>query len=229
LNLYPVIHYYCGVDESTSEPLIRGQNGYSAKELIETIKAEGVRNADQQAEQIIAAAEEKAQEITADARKKAASIVEEARTDRARQEAAGREAVKQAARDVVLSVQAQLTAIFREVVERATGEAMDGAVLEQAVLKVVGAWAEGKEEAVDVLLSEGDLKRLEDSLRSRLAERLAAGSEIKGSHAVKGGFRIATRDGGVYYDFTVDAIADALSAYLAPNLATTVREAAQGA
>jgi len=199
------------------------------KELIETIKAEGVQNAEKQAEHIIAAAEEKAQEITADARRKAASIVEDAKADRTKQEAAGREAVQQAARDVVLSVQARLTAIFKEVVEGAVGEAMDGAVLEQAVVKVVGAWAEGDDQGIDVLLAERDLKRLESSLRTRLAERLAAGVEIKGSHAVKGGFRIATRDGGIYYDFTVGAIADALSAYLAPNLATTVREAAQGA
>ena len=67
------------------------------KELIETIKAEGVQSAEKQAEQIVAAAEEKAQEITSDARQQAAGIVEEAKADRARQEAAGTEAVKQAA------------------------------------------------------------------------------------------------------------------------------------
>jgi V/A-type H+-transporting ATPase subunit E len=46
---------------------------------------------------------------------------------------------------------------------------------------------------------------------------------------VTGGFRIATQDGGVYYDFTVDAVADALSAYVTPRLAETIREAAKGA
>jgi V/A-type H+-transporting ATPase subunit E len=199
------------------------------QELIETIKAEGVQSAEKQAEQIVSAAEAKAREITENARKQAASIVEEARSDRARQEAAGREAVKQAARDIVLSVQAQLTAIFREVIEGATGETMDEAVLEQAVVAVVGAWAEGNDQPIDVLLSEGDLKRLESSLRNKLAEKLASGTEIKGSHAVKGGFRIASRDGGVYYDFTTDAVAAAISTYLAPHLAETVREAAQGA
>jgi V/A-type H+/Na+-transporting ATPase subunit E len=199
------------------------------QELIETIKAEGVQTAEKQAQQIVAAAEEKAQEITASARKQAALIVEEAKTDRTRQEAAGKEAVRQAARDLVLTVQAQLTAIFHEVVEAATGETLAGDALASAVVTVVGAWAEGKDEGIDVLLSQGDLAKLESDLRNRLAAKLASGAEIKGSPAVKGGFRISTRDGGVYYDFTSDAIAEALSAYLTPRLAETIREAAKGA
>lgn len=199
------------------------------KELIDTIKAEGVQSAEKQAQQIVAAAEEKAQEIAANARKQAASIVEEAKSDRARQEAAGKEAVRQAARDLVLSVQAQLTSIFREVVEGATGEALDGAALEKAVATVVESWTTGKEQSIDVLLAEADLARIESSLRNRLATQLAAGTEIRANPAVKGGFRIATRDGGVYYDFTADAIADALAAYLTPRLAETIREAAKGA
>jgi V/A-type H+/Na+-transporting ATPase subunit E len=199
------------------------------QELIETIKAEGVQSAEKQAEQIVAAAEEKAQEITANAERHAASIVEEAKADRSRQEAAGKEAVRQAARDLVLSVQAQLSAIFRAVVEGATGETFDAGVLESAVVTVVQAWAEGRDQSLDVLLSEGDLKKVESSLRNRLAEQLASGTEIKVSPGVSSGFRIASRDGGVYYDFTADAVAEALAAYVTPRLAATIREAAAGA
>jgi V/A-type H+-transporting ATPase subunit E len=197
------------------------------KELIETIKAEGVQSAEKQAEQIVAAAEEKAQEITANARQQAAGIVEEAKSDRARQEAAGKEAVKQAARDLVLTVQAQLNAIFRDVVEQAVASATNEDVLEHAITSVVGAWSEGREGRIDVLLSESDLQKLESTLRTKLADQLASGTEIKASPSVKGGFRVATQDGGVYYDFTTDAIAEALSAYVTPRLADTIREAAQ--
>ncbi len=199
------------------------------KELIETIKAEGVQSAEKQAEQIIAAAEEKAQEITARAREQAAGIVEQAKSDRARQEAAGKEAVKQAARDLILNVQSQLTSIFKRVIEDTTAETMENAVLEQAVVAVVGAWADGKDQPVDIILAESDLKKIEASLRNKLASKLASGTEIKGAPTVKGGFRIASRDGGIYYDFTTDAVAEALSAYVTPHLATTIREAAHGA
>ncbi len=199
------------------------------KELIEAIKAEGVQGAEKQAQQIIAAAEEKAEEITSGAHTRAAQIVEEARSDRARQEAAGREAVRQAARDLVLNVQSQLTAILRAVVERAVEQSFDAGVLERAVETVVKAWAGGRDASVEVLLSREDLEKLESSLRSRLAEQLVSGTELKAAPGVKNGFRISTRDGGVYYDFTVDAIAEGLSAYVTSRLADTIREAAQDA
>ena len=199
------------------------------KELIETIKAEGVESAEKQAQEIVASAEQKAQEITANARKQAQSIVDDAKRDRVRQESAGKEAVKQAARDLVLNVQSQLAAVFREVVEQATHEAFDAGALERAIETVVRAWADGKDEAIDVLLAQKDLETLELSLRARLAKRIASGTEIKAAPGITGGFRIATRDGGVYYDFTADAITEGLCAYLTPRLADTIRETVRGA
>ena len=199
------------------------------KELIETIKAEGVESAEKQAQQIVAAAEQKAQEIAENARKQAQSIIDDAKRDRARQESAGKEAVKQAARDLVLNVQAQLTSIFREVVEQAIHEAFDAGALERAIEIVVRAWAEGEEGPIDVLIAQKDLDTLELSLRARLAKRISSGTEIKAAPGIKGGFRIAGRGGGVYYDFTADAIAEGMLVYLTPRLAETVREAARGA
>lgn len=197
------------------------------KELIETIKTEGVQGAEKQAQQIVASAEEKSEEIISKARARAAEMVEQARSDRARQEAAGKEAVKQAARDLVLNVQSQLTAIFRSVVENAVNQSFDAGVLERAVETVIGAWAKGEDASVDVLLSKDDLGKLESSLRSRLAEHLASGTELKAAAGVQGGFRVSTRDGGVYYDFTADAITEGLCAYVTPRLAETIREAAK--
>ncbi len=199
------------------------------KELIETIKAEGVEGAERQAQQIVGSAEEKSEEIISQARSRAAEIVEQANSDRARQEASGKEAVKQAARDLVLNVQSQLTAIFRAVVENAVNESFDAGVLERAVETVIGAWATGEDASVDVLLSKEDLGKLESSLRSRLAEQLSSGTEIKAAAGVQDGFRVSTRDGRVYYDFTVDAIAEGLCAYVTPRLADTIREAAKDA
>jgi V/A-type H+/Na+-transporting ATPase subunit E len=199
------------------------------KELIETIKTEGVESAEKQAQQIVTSAEQKAHEITENARKQAQGIVDDAKRDRARQEAAGKEAVKQAARDLVLNVQAQLTSIFRDVVEEATRDALDAGALERAIETVVRAWAEGNEGNIEILLGQKDLESLELSLRARLAKRLSSGTEIKAAPGIKGGFRIASRDGGVYYDFTADAITEGLCAYLTPRLADTIRDAARGA
>jgi V/A-type H+-transporting ATPase subunit E len=199
------------------------------QELIEAIKADGIQTAEKQAEQIIAAAEEKAEHIVAEANKRSEQIISDAEKDRTRQEAAGMEAVKQAGRDLILGVQSELVAMFKAVVQNQTTEAYRGEVLERAITTVVENWAKENDESVSVLLSESDRTQLESSLRAKLAEKLTAGAEIVPSSAVKSGFRLSTKNGEVYYDFTADAIADALAAYLTPRLAEALREAGQGA
>ena len=199
------------------------------KELIETIKADGVQAAEKQAEQIIAAAEEKAQHIVDSAKKEAEGVRAQAESDRRRQEAAGMEALKQAGRDLILGVQAELSAMFKAVVEQSTREAMSSAALEKAIEQVVAAWAKDEEGDISVLLSADDHKALESSLRARLAGKLADGAEVVPTPAVKNGFRLATKGGEVYYDFSAEAVADALSAFLAPRLGEALREATKGA
>ena len=196
------------------------------QELIDTIKTEGVQTAEKQAEQIVASAEEKAREITGEAEKRAGELIEEARAEQAKLEQSGRETLKQAGRDLILSVQAQFAAMFKSVVNAAAGEAISADILENTIVTVVNAWSQGKTDPLDVILSEGDLKQLEQRLRNRLAEQISAGSEIKPSDAVKSGFRVSTKDGALYYDFTVESLAEALSAYVGPRLTAVLKEAA---
>jgi len=199
------------------------------QELIEAIKADGIQTAEKQAEQIIAAAEEKAEHIVAEANKRSEQIISDAQKDRTRQEAAGMEAVKQAGRDLILGVQSELVVMFKTVVENQSAEAYRGEVLERAVTTVVESWAKDNDEPVSVLVSKSDRDQLESSLRAKLGEKLATGAEIVPSTAVKSGFRLSTKNGEVYYDFTTDAVAEALAAYLTPRLAEALREAGQGA
>ena len=199
------------------------------KELIETIKADGVEAAEKQAQQIIAAAEERAQQIVEDANKKADSVRSEAENDRKRQEAAGMEAIRQAGRDLMLGLQSEITALFKVAVSEQTREAMSGAALQKAIETVISAWAGNDDREISVLLPEQQHKELEGALRASLGGKLAAGAEVLPSAALKNGFRVATKGGEVYYDFSADAIAEALSAFLAPRLAEALREAAKGA
>lgn len=199
------------------------------QELLATIKAEGVDAAEREAARIVAEAEEKARSIVADAEQRASTLVEQARRDRERQEHAGNEALKHAARDLVLSVQSRLTAMFDAVVRDTTAGSLAGELLERAILSVIQAWAAGKEADLEILVPEAEAGRLDAGLRAELRARLGEGAEIKPSQAVKSGFRVASRDGSLYYDFTADAVAQALSAYVGPRLAEVLRSAADGA
>jgi V/A-type H+-transporting ATPase subunit E len=199
------------------------------QELIEAIKTEGVQTAEKQADQIVASAEERAEQIVQDARKRAEEIVEAARKEQAKLDQSGREKLKQAARDLMLSVQSQLVATFKRVVNMASKEAVSADILENAIVTVVNAWSRGESEPVDVLLNPQDLERLEQRLQSRLADHIASGAEIRPSSGVSSGFRVSTKDGSAYYDFTVESIAEALGAYVGPRLLAALKEASSDA
>ena len=113
------------------------------QELIETIKTEGVQTAEKQADQIVASAEEKALQIIADAEKRARGLIEDARAEQAKLDQSGRESLKQAGRDLILGVQAKLTAMFKAVVNAAAGEAIAADILENTMVTVVNASSRG--------------------------------------------------------------------------------------
>ena len=199
------------------------------QELIDAIKKEGVETAEKQAEQILAAAEEKSRQITSDAEVRAKAIIEEARSEQAKLDHSGREALKQAGRDLILGLQAQMAAMFQSVVTAATADAISADILENGIVTVMNEWGKGNSDPLDVILNPADLQSLENRLRSRLAERISAGVEIRPSEAVKTGFRVSTKDGSLYYDFTVESIAAALSAYVGPRLSAVLKDAAGNA
>lgn len=195
-------------------------------ELIAKIKSEGVQAADEQASKIIAEAEQRAEQIIDEARLKARSMVEEAKAERAKTEAAGTEALKQAGRDLLLSIQEKITQIFSTVIEKRVSAALDEKTVKDAVVTVIGGWKD-EEARPDVLLGEELAGRLESQLRGALADEFAAGVEIKPVSGVAAGFRVATKDGSAYYDFTATTIAESLAAYLGPRLQAAIQDAVE--
>jgi len=199
------------------------------KELIETIKSEGVESAEKQASQIVEQAEERAKQIVSDAENRADEIVRNAEQEAARREQSEKAVVEQAGRDLLLTLEKQVTEMFRSVVTSSTAEAYSQQVLEEAVVKLVSAWAEQQTNDITILLSENDYKQLEQSLRKRLADALKQGADIKPSAHVQTGFRITEQGGTVYYDFSAQGIAEALSGFLNPRLSEVIKSAAEKA
>ena len=199
------------------------------KELIETIKSEGVESAEKQASQIVEQAEERAKQIVSDAENRADEIVRNAEQEAARREQSEKAVVEQAGRDLLLTLEKQVTEMFRSVVTSSTTEAYSQQVLEEAVVKLVSAWAEQQTNDITILLSENDYKQLEQSLRKRLADSLKQGADIKPSGHVHTGFRITEQGGTVYYDFSAQGIAEALSGFLNPRLSEVIKSAAEKA
>lgn len=78
------------------------------KELIEKIKSEGVKTAEEQSAEIIREAEKKAAEIVAKAESDAAAMRERIKNEAAQFEASGKEALRQAGRDLIIATRKSL-------------------------------------------------------------------------------------------------------------------------
>jgi V/A-type H+-transporting ATPase subunit E len=198
-------------------------------EIIQTIKNEGVANAERQAAEIKKKAEEDAEQTVKDAEKRAQQIVDDARAEAQKLEASGKEALTQAGRDLILNLQNRITTLFDAVVRNASGEAFSADAVSEAIVALIKAWPEKQTTDLAVLLPEAQRDTIESQLRSKLADEMKAGLEVRPVHGIDSGFRIAVKDGSVYYDFTAEGIAEVLSAYLNPRLQEAIKQAAEQA
>jgi len=188
--------------------------------LLRRVREEGADQARKEAEEILSAARLRANEIVETAGVEAKRMVREAEKLVARLAEAGREAQELAARDLVLGVRAQLIAILERLIEHACREVLAGDAIQELMLTAAAAWlsgAAGKD--VEIQLSQKDRDRLAETFLGRLRDELQAGVELKAFPGIESGFRVGSRDGAMFYDFTAPAIAEALAALLRPRFA----------
>lgn len=197
------------------------------QELLDKIKRDGVEAATAQAEAIIQEAKQRATAIVEQAKKDAENQVKRAQEETARLEKASIAAIEQAARNGLLQFKDEVQALLNQLVTNTLEKAYDEKVLQECLPTILIEWTRKGEDSLELLLSPADLEKLKDSLFKKLTNELAKGVELKADRSLKRGFRIAQKDGAVYYDFSAPAVAELLCTYLNPRLAEILRGVAQ--
>ncbi|GHU08990.1 V-type ATP synthase subunit E [Spirochaetia bacterium] len=199
------------------------------EKLIEKIKKDGIESASEEAGRLKSQAEAEAKRIVEAAGKEADAIIAKAKTDAERSEKAGIAAVGQASRNLVLAFKAEIDTVLDKIVNREVAASYNSDTLKAVLPEVLKAWAsKNSADSLSALLPEADLKKLEAYFNDKLAAELKSGLELKAGRNLGAGFRIASKDGAAYYDFSAEAVAEMFSAYLNPRLAETVKTAAKG-
>lgn len=197
------------------------------QELIDKIKKDGVASAQTAAADIIAEAEKKAAALIAEAENKASSIIKNAKAETERLEKASIDAVSQASRNVLIAFRDGINAQLDAFIKTETEKAYSADMLKTLIPETVKAWASRSDsDSVSVLLSEKDRKVLESGFMSALKAEIAKGLEIKTDANLSSGFRIGTKDGRAYYDFSAEAVANLFAAYLNTRTAEILKNAA---
>lgn len=196
------------------------------QELIDKIKKDGVVSAETTAATIIAEAENKARAIISEAETKADATLKSAQVEIKRLEKAGSDAIKHAARNVLISFRDGINAQLCALINIETEKAYSADMLKTLIPETVKNWtAKSDADSLTVLLSEKDIKTLETQLLSALKAEVAKGLTVKADETLGAGFRIGVNDGSAYYDFSAQAVAELFSTYLNPRTAEILKEA----
>ena len=184
--------------------------------LIQKIKSDGIDEARKAADEIIAKAEKDAETIVKKARANAEQLIADSEKEAGKLMSNAEAALKQAARDTVLVTKEKLLKLFAAAFKQKIGATMSPGFMKEMVLKMTENW--GKDKAVELLVSERDLKQLRDLVVSDTRTGLKEAVTIKVDKGISRGFRVGLRGSDVYYDLTDESIAEFLGEFLNPGI-----------
>ena len=144
-------------------------------------------------------------------------------------EKASEDAIAQAGRNLIISFRDGINKELFAIVNSETEKAMDKDLLKKLIPETVKAWSANPDaDDVSVLLPAKDLKALETSLKTALKAKISKGLVIKSDASLSAGFRIGSKNGSAFYDFSAEEVAALFSAYLNPKTTEIMKKAAAG-
>ncbi len=193
------------------------------KHLIEQIHKEGVEKAEVEANTIISQAKDKAAKIVAKADQKAHESLLKAKTESDAFAERSVKTLEQAARDLLITVGQGCEKVVTETLGKKVDTALSGDLLEKMILGVVG---QNPESSVELSVSDADKAAL-TAFCAEQAKKSGQAIELKSDSEVLSGFKVSFKDQNVYLDFSGEAVAEALSSFLRPELAKSVSNVAR--
>ena len=196
------------------------------EELIEQIKKDGVEVAESKAEAILVSAKAEAEKIISDAQAQADKIIANAKNENERIVKSGEDAIRQAGRNLLISFRESVTRELKAIIGNNVNAVYSSDDFAKLIINAVELWANKPEaEELSVILNSNDLAKLEDVLLAELKTKMLGGVTLRANDNFDGGFRIATDNGTVYYDYSAEAVTDMLSNYLSPKVTALLKEA----
>lgn len=193
--------------------------------LLDKIHNDGIAKAEQEKEAIIAAAKEEAARIVAEAKEQAENLKKSAQTEAQTGQDKANDAIRQAARDAVIALKADLLAKLNAVVHSCIGDAMTPEVMKQIILTMAQSYAKDANagESLEVLISKQEQEQTQAFLKEQLLKELKANPVIELTTDFNSGLQISFRDSDVYFDFSDDALAEVICRFVGPKLTAVIK------
>ena len=189
--------------------------------LIDRLQRDAVEEGQRRAQAIVAEAEAKADALVREAEAQAARLLERAERDAEAYTERSAHALEQAGRDLLIAVSHAVEKLLSGLVHASLEEELKPELLAEMLAKMSEAYVArgGRERRMSVLLNEADLEALVSLYAGRYRDRLLEGVQLDLDNDVVKGFRVVMVEDHVEHDFTIGAIAEALTHHLRPHLA----------
>ncbi|MBA5777558.1 hypothetical protein H2509_10535 [Stappia sp. F7233] len=218
------------ISETTASPA-----GAGVQALIDRLKSEGISAGQDEADRILAAARAKADKLVADAEARAGAILDKAKADAAAETAAANDALKIAARDLVLRLRNELGTRIGDETRRILGDAfVDEDFLKNLILAMAAKAKKDSgitaKDAMEIVLPErlvtfDELKKTPEAAKAGTlthfvvavaADVLRKGVTFTSAPGFEG-IKVRLVDRDLSIDLTEEAIAALLTQHLQPR------------
>jgi V/A-type H+-transporting ATPase subunit E len=194
------------------------------KELIEKINQEGVVAGQEKAAQIEKQAKAEAETLVRKAQEQAKKIVEDAQAKAERLESSSRAALKQAGRDLLLSLKGQILELLERLMVKDVSAALTAEELLQIISGIIKECRGQEGKQAVVYLSAQDKSKLECHFLNKLKNELANGLELRQKDDIHAGFMISFDAGKSHFDFSDKALAQYLEKQVKPKVAEILKD-----
>jgi V/A-type H+-transporting ATPase subunit E len=192
---------------------------------LEKINEEGVKKGEETKNKIISDAGIEAEKIIRDAKAKADDIVKNAQLDSETVKSRGEAAVRQAVRDIVITLQGEILNRFKNVVKESTADAMTPDLMGKIIIEMVKNYNiknPSGEADIELILAQKDIDAMEKLLKTSLVNSLKKNPSISLGQNFAAGIKISFKGDDVFFDFSDEAISDMICAYVGPRLAAVI-------
>lgn len=199
------------------------------QELIDKIKTEGLKAADQKAQEIEGQAQKNAQKIIEEAKQEAQQMIARAKQEAQKIQTSAQTSLQQASRDMLISLRKEIGRVLQRIVAARVGDVLTTQNLASMITEVAKKAVEGDQVAggLDVAVSAHDLKELREGFLAQLQKEIKKPILLKASDDIGKGFVISFDQGKSNFDFTDAGLADYLGSYLNEQVAALLKETVQ--
>ncbi len=190
------------------------------KELLEKIHEEGIKAAQNKASEIEKDARAKAEMIIQKAQLQANNLIADGQEKVKRFEDSAKVSLKQASRDMILSLKKEIISTLEKVIKADTSKILTSDELARIITNLI---KEHSSDNVVVSLSQQDKDKLSDNFINKLKEELKKGIQLKSSSEIQTGFIISFDGGKSSFDFTDKSISEYLSLFLNSKIAELIK------